>query len=100
MEVVNLGHAAIQDLSLVACRDARYEAAELRPGERIVWRFTPPSEGTLSVSARRSGETVSREDMCMFFIFMRKDVLVELTVDGEWKVTEADGAPWSWVPGR
>ncbi len=100
VEVVNLGDVAIQDVKLVACRSSRFEAEELDPGERLVWRFHPPSEGMLAVSARRSGETLTLEDGCMFFIFMRKDVLVELTADGEWQVTEADGAPWSWVPGR
>ena len=100
VEVVNLGDVAIQDVKLVACRSARFEAEELDPGERLVWRFHPPSEGMLAVSARRSGETLTLEDGCMFFIFMRKGVLVELTADGEWQVTEADGAPWSWVPGR
>ena len=100
VEVVNLGEVAIEDLSLVACRGARYGADELGPGERLVWRFKPPSEGMLTVSARRSGETLTLENACMFFIFMRKDVLVELTADGGWQVTEADGAPWSWVPGR
>lgn len=100
VEVVNLGDVAIQDVTVVACRSARHEAEELGPGERLVWRFTPPSEGMLQVSARRSGELLTLEDGCMFFIFMRKDVLVEMTADGEWQVTEAEGAPWSWVPGR
>ena len=100
VEVVNLGDVAIQDVTVVACRSERHEAEELGPGERLVWRFTPPSEGMLQVSARRSGETLTLEDGCMFFIFMRKDVLVEMTADGEWQVTEAEGAPWSWVAGR
>jgi len=100
VEVVNLGDVAIRDVTLVACRSARFEAEELGPGERLVWRFTPPSEGMLQVSARRSGELLTLEGGCMFFVFMRKDVLVELAADGEWQVTEADGAPWSWVPGR
>ena len=100
VEVVNLGDVAIQDVTVVACRSARHEAEEHGPGKRLVWRFTPPSEGMLQVSARRSGELLTLEDGCMFFIFMRKDVLVEMTADGEWQVTEAEGAPWSWVPGR
>ena len=100
VEVVNLGDVPIQDVTLVACGSARYETEELGPGERFVWRFDPPSEGMLTVAARRSGETLTLENACMFFVFMRKDVLVELTAVGEWQVTEADGAPWSWVPGR
>lgn len=100
VEVVNLGDVPIEDVTLVACRSARHEAEELGPGDRLVWRFVPPSEGMLAVSARRAGETLTLEEGCMFYIFMRKDVLVELTADGGWQVTEADGAPWSWVPGR
>jgi hypothetical protein len=100
VEVVNHTGAPIEDLTLVACRTARFEAASLGPGERLVWRFSPPSEGTLAVSGRQSGRTLTAEGGCMFFIFDRVDVLVELTAEGEWVVSEEAGATWSWVPGR
>jgi len=37
--------------------------------------------------------------VCMFFVFDRIDVTVELQPSGVWTVHEAPGAPWSWLPG-
>lgn len=100
VEVVNRSGQPIEELALIACRSARCEVGALAPGERYVWKFCPPSEGTLSLTGQQAGEPLTLDDACMFFIFNRIDVTVELQPGGEWSVREAPGAPWSWVPGR
>jgi hypothetical protein len=98
VEVVNRSGAPIQDLELRACGRNRFDAEALEAGERVVWRFSPSSEGILSVSARQGERRLSAEGDFLIVIFDRWDVLVELTPDGEWEITETPGAPWSWVP--
>lgn len=99
VEVVNHSGHAVEQVSLTACRTATCDVGALADGERYVWRFSPPSEGTLSVTGRLGDEVVAREGGCMFFVFDRIDVTVELQPSGVWTVHEAPGAPWSWLPG-
>ena len=100
VEVVNRSGRPLEQVSLSACRSAKCDVGALAPGERYVWRFSPSSEGTLSVTGELDGETVALEDGCMFFVFDRIDVTVELQPSGVWTVREAPGAPWSWLPWR
>ena len=99
VEVVNRSDRAVEQVSLTACRTATCDVGALADGERYVWRFSPPSEGTLSVTGRLGDEVVAIEGACMFFVFDRIDVTVELQPSGVWTVHEAPGAPWSWLPG-
>ncbi|MGC6488144.1 MAG: hypothetical protein ACON4Z_10890 [Planctomycetota bacterium] len=99
VEVINRSGRAAEQVSLTACRTATCDVGALADGERYVWRFSPPSEGTLSVTGRLGDEIVAREGACMFFVFDRIDVTLELQPSGEWTVHEAPGAPWSWLPG-
>ena len=100
VEVINRSGRPIEELTLTACRSARCEVGTLAPGERYVWKFCPPTEGTLSLTGQQAGEPLTLDDACMFFIFCRIDVSLELQPGGEWSVREAPGAPWSWAPGR
>ena len=97
--MVNRSDRAVEQVSLTACRTATCDVGALADGERYVWRFSPPSEGTLSVTGRLGDEVVALEGACMFFVFDRIDVTVELQPSGVWTVHEAPGAPWSWLPG-
>jgi len=65
-----------------------------------VWRFRPPSEGTLEFRCRLEGRPVGSDGLVTFLVFRRIDVRLELHDHGEWTVEEAPGAPWSWVPDR
>ena len=100
VEVVNRSGRPLEQVSLSACRSAKCDVGALAPGERCVWRFSPSSEGTLSVTGELDGETVALEDAYMFFVFDRIDVTLELQPNGAWTVREAPGAPWSWLPWR
>lgn len=99
VEVVNRSGRAVEQVALTACRTATRDVGTLAPGQSYVWRFSPPSEGTLSVTGKLDDEVVALEGACMFFVFDRIDVTVELQPSGVWTVHEAPGAPWSWLPG-
>ena len=100
VEVINRSGRPIDELTLIACRTARCEVGALAPGERYVWRFTPPAEGTLSLTGRQGDAPLALDADCMFFVFDRVDVTLELQASGEWTLRAAPGAPWSWIPGR
>lgn len=99
VEVVNRSGRAVEQVALTACRTATRDVGTLAPEQSYVWRFSPPSEGTLSVTGKLDDEVVALEGVCMFFVFDRIDVTVELQPSGVWTVHEAPGAPWSWLPG-
>lgn len=99
VEVVNRSGRAVEQVSLTACQTVTCDVGSLAAGERFVWRFSPPSEGTLAVAGRLDDEFVTLEGACMFFVFDRIDVTVTLLPSGVWTVQDAPGAPWSWVPG-
>ena len=84
VEVVNRSGRTVDQVSLTACRTATCNGGALADGERYVWRFSPPSEGTLSVTGRLGDKVVALEGACMFFVFDRIDVTVTLQPSGEW----------------
>jgi len=101
VEIVNRSSVPVEQLTLFACgRRARRDVGGLAPGARHVWRFSPPSEGTLEFQGEQDGRPIGGSDLAMFFVFDRKDVLLTVDHGGEWTVQETPGAPWSWVPGR
>ncbi|MDG1049937.1 MAG: hypothetical protein P8R46_06995 [Planctomycetota bacterium] len=100
VEVVNHSGAPIEELVLVASRVEKVMASPLGPEARDVWRFKPRSEGVLNFTGRQGDTRVQGDNLCMFFIFDRKDVVLEFTGIGEWNVTETPGAPWSFLPWR
>jgi hypothetical protein len=100
IEVRNHSGEPIEELVLVASRVEKVMASPLAPEARDVWRFKPRSEGVLNFTGRQGDTPVQGDNLCMFFIFDRKDVVLEFTGTGEWSVTEAPGAPWSFLPWR